>query len=628
MKKYFKLGLLVGTFAVLTFSANFASAAPTLISISPRHAIIGQGNLEITGVWSMFFTGARNHSLAIDGTAAANTFVFEQMSCTGSIVSIAWLSNTTIRYTCSMAAIKTRFFPNTEMAGCHDFRIKTSLTSSSSNVVKSGFVHPAPRVSGMTVAVPLLPGGIRQVTITGSGFLPRASARIGDRTYLTAAIRERSDMRILIDTDQAITSNSSVTVSNPPVNLSNCEGSENTVVSSAATTFNIPAPRVPPVIQDRIPGPEIIELPPPPRQFVRISDPVRDTRDPLDLETSIPGTQIIPRPTQVRINPINPAPIDSRTLMPSLTTVPAQPRAGINFRLTINGGNTITFTRPLPIDIIRVSAGSTINMINRPTDLLMNGRLTGILNLPAGTYDIIVYNQSNDPRTIILRLRFTVDPLPKSSSLNLGSSGDDVKKLQEDLISLGFLPLGGATGSFDVPTKLAVDAFQESKEWNPSGKVGYYTSLAIEEDLAKLATPLVTPQSQNGSLPPAITPKPGLFPISIPTPGVSQEPVIDIAPIDNPMPQATPTTETTPTLESLKSQIDILQAVLDAVKATPVPVVDLIAPILIDPLAPAPILDPTAPLMPISPISSNVNNKINLLASLIDKMRELLGMLK
>ncbi len=88
-----------------------------------------------------------------------------------------------------------------------------------------------------------------------------------------------------------------------------------------------------------------------------------------------------------------------------------------------------------------------------------------------------------------------------------------------------------------------------------------------------------------------------------------------LAPITLPT-DTTPTPSPTPIVPPAPTLIDPL---------IPTPIVPP-APTLIDPLIPTPDLIP--PLVPISPISSNINDRINLLASLIEKMKELLVMLK
>lgn len=59
-------------------------------------------------------------------------------------------------------------------------------------------------------------------------------------------------------------------------------------------------------------------------------------------------------------------------------------------------------------------------------------------------------------------------------NLELGSSGEDVKRLQERLKEFGFYD-GEITGEFDEKTKESVIAFQESEGLAADGFVGIMT---------------------------------------------------------------------------------------------------------------------------------------------------------
>lgn len=63
--------------------------------------------------------------------------------------------------------------------------------------------------------------------------------------------------------------------------------------------------------------------------------------------------------------------------------------------------------------------------------------------------------------------------------LKQGSSGPDVKKLQQQLKDLGFDPKG-VDGGFGPDTTAAVKAFQQSKGLEPDGKVGPGTLAALQ----------------------------------------------------------------------------------------------------------------------------------------------------
>lgn len=74
--------------------------------------------------------------------------------------------------------------------------------------------------------------------------------------------------------------------------------------------------------------------------------------------------------------------------------------------------------------------------------------------------------------------------------LRNGDSGDDVKKLQEALIQLGFnLGRWGADGEFGDATEMAVKLFQSREKLEPDGEFGPQSLAALREALALLEIP-------------------------------------------------------------------------------------------------------------------------------------------
>ena len=69
-------------------------------------------------------------------------------------------------------------------------------------------------------------------------------------------------------------------------------------------------------------------------------------------------------------------------------------------------------------------------------------------------------------------------------TLEIGSKGSDVKKLQKRLKDLGYLN-GTADGTFGAATEAAVIAFQESNGLHPDGKAGIATQNKLYSDSAK-----------------------------------------------------------------------------------------------------------------------------------------------
>ncbi len=604
MKNYFlKQGLLVALAMVVIniyLPVSMVSATPSINSIVPRISTIGtSGSLEITANWDRAPSSYINRSLVINGEAS----IISGVVCTNGTAVVSWhrLSETMVT-TCRISAIQAVHFDGIEMAGCHNFRVRSPNSFfGTSAIYKAGFMNPIPIVNSVDVGRPGIEG-TRRVIILGSGFEYGSSVRVGNSNQIFNPLN-RSSGRIVVDINGEVTINlnTAFRVVSPGADLRGCDGPNDAGGgSSASFTRPTPPPPVPPVPLELTQDEEddLRRRVDPPRL---VRTPIREVFPPFPPRTRQGTNAIVPDPNLPAILPLpigrpnpnpNPPVIDSRTLMPSLTTVPSPPIAGVDFTLTIHVPPLLRLNNPSYY--IEVRSGDT-RIGTQRMDSTNPAQLTTTLRLVAGTYTVTLFTQANQnaPRVNIATPGIRVDPRPPLLPIgprpkSIGSFGDDVKKLQTDLISLGFLILDVPTGYFGIQTQAAVNAFQESKGWNPSGKVGYYTSLAIEEDLAKLENPATVIQNQNESLPPAITPKPGLFPISIPTPGVSQEPVIDIAPIDNPILQATPPTETTPT----------------------------------------PILDPlSSPLVPIT-MYNNTNERINLLASLIDKMRELLEVLK
>ena len=81
--------------------------------------------------------------------------------------------------------------------------------------------------------------------------------------------------------------------------------------------------------------------------------------------------------------------------------------------------------------------------------------------------------------------------------LKLGSSGPDVKALQQKLLDLGFNP-NGVDGNFGAGTDRAVRAFQQAKGLGVDGKVGPGTQAAL--DAAAGGTPTGGDSAVGGSI--------------------------------------------------------------------------------------------------------------------------------
>ena len=77
----------------------------------------------------------------------------------------------------------------------------------------------------------------------------------------------------------------------------------------------------------------------------------------------------------------------------------------------------------------------------------------------------------------------------EAASLKQGSSGTQVKYLQQNLIGLGFLE-GKADGKFGSKTKAAVKAFQTEYGLAPDGSAGAATQRAVHNAIVRLQVEL------------------------------------------------------------------------------------------------------------------------------------------
>jgi len=100
-------------------------------------------------------------------------------------------------------------------------------------------------------------------------------------------------------------------------------------------------------------------------------------------------------------------------------------------------------------------------------------------------------------------------PNTRYTKLTFGQSGNSVKKLQNKLIDLGYLPKGSADGQYGYQTYNAVKAFQKANYLTVDGVAGPATLTTLYENphVVGVATPTVVPTaSPTPSLPPLATP--------------------------------------------------------------------------------------------------------------------------
>ena len=88
---------------------------------------------------------------------------------------------------------------------------------------------------------------------------------------------------------------------------------------------------------------------------------------------------------------------------------------------------------------------------------------------------------------------------PAPSSLKVGSSGSDVKRLQQQLKTLGYYT-GSVDGDFGAGTEAAVKEFQKRNGLTADGKAGKYTlDKLYSGDAKKVASPTATPKKTGSS---------------------------------------------------------------------------------------------------------------------------------
>ena len=100
-------------------------------------------------------------------------------------------------------------------------------------------------------------------------------------------------------------------------------------------------------------------------------------------------------------------------------------------------------------------------------------------------------------------------------NLLLGDRGDEVRKLQERLIELGYLPEGAADGAFGGQTRTAVRRFQYYNGLTVDGIAGRTTQTNLFENPD--AAPMPTPEPTEEPTP---TPEPTEEPTATPEPGL------------------------------------------------------------------------------------------------------------
>ena len=100
----------------------------------------------------------------------------------------------------------------------------------------------------------------------------------------------------------------------------------------------------------------------------------------------------------------------------------------------------------------------------------------------------------------------TITPNRSYKNVEFGNKGDSVRKLQNRLIELGYLPEGAADGSFGYQTSRAVREFQKKNGLSSDGVAGPATLTRLYEDPNVI--PAVT-TAPTGTPEPSVTPENG-----------------------------------------------------------------------------------------------------------------------
>jgi len=108
---------------------------------------------------------------------------------------------------------------------------------------------------------------------------------------------------------------------------------------------------------------------------------------------------------------------------------------------------------------------------------------------------------ANTPRPTTNTSSAGATPTPAATAIKLGASGNDVKRLQNQLKTLGYYT-GSVDGDFGAGTEAAVKAFQQRNGLTADGKAGRYTLEKLYSGSAVKApasTPTPRPNSSSGS---------------------------------------------------------------------------------------------------------------------------------
>ncbi len=138
-----------------------------------------------------------------------------------------------------------------------------------------------------------------------------------------------------------------------------------------------------------------------------------------------------------------------------------------------------------------------------PPSAVVQPNQNNAITMPTGVPNVIT--ATTRPTTAVstpkptTKVSTSATATPAPSSLKAGSSGSDVKRLQQQLKTLGYYT-GSVDGDFGAGTEAAVKAFQSRNGLTADGKAGKYTlDKLYSGDAKKAAAPTATPKKSSSS---------------------------------------------------------------------------------------------------------------------------------
>jgi hypothetical protein len=153
--------------------------------------------------------------------------------------------------------------------------------------------------------------------------------------------------------------------------------------------------------------------------------------------------------------------------------LPEEEEARSGQREFVIGGRTLTMTQ---VAIIALSILAIFFAILAAFGVFSGAKTTAPPVTPPVKHVTVTVQNTGPTNT-------NTTPQFGTQTLKFGSTGSEVKALQQALISLGFLS-GTADGDYGQATQLAVQKFQTAKKLTPDGVAGPQTLQALQQATA------------------------------------------------------------------------------------------------------------------------------------------------